>query len=134
MLIERDDVRLGNIDAHTTQVAEFSKANVASMAKMMFENLHQITEATGNVLDAKGERLSIDMLIDLIEKTEWRFDDDGNVVRDGQAFVVHPDLAPRLRELEETQEHRDRMEELRTTKLAEWNASRRCRRIGKESK
>jgi len=71
-------------------LAEFTEAELlrqlnelaAQYAKAFSENFYsdmdRITAETGNVVDAKGQPLSTDHILEMIQKTDHDFDPDGN--------------------------------------------------------
>lgn len=127
ILFDLEDVRNGVIESHTKQISELVLANRKSIAKMMFGHIDQMTEATGNIV--KGPELTMDLIIDLIEKSEWEFDKNGNHIKGNQAFVFSPEVEPIISQLVETDEHRARMEEIEQRKYEEWKLTRRQRRL-----
>lgn len=89
--------------------------------KMMFEHIADITEMTGNRIDAKGEKLSGKLLLDMMEAAEEDFDRFGN---SKSSFVVHPDMLPELKrindEVENDPEHKRRLESIQREKRKQW--------------
>jgi hypothetical protein len=59
-------------------VDEKAEAMGEEMAKYQFKVLDETVKEAGNVVDAKGQKPSIDMFLDVLEKISITFDKDGN--------------------------------------------------------
>jgi len=122
-----DSVRNGKIDDYTRFLVDISKSQRESLARQFFKNLSEITDATGRSVNAGGQPLTVDLILDLIEKVEFDFDDDGNPQY--PTLVLHPDAIKRLQELEFTPEQEQRQKQIIEEKRARFNASKRTRRL-----
>jgi hypothetical protein len=61
----------------------------------MMRRIGEATELTGNQIDAKGEKLSATLILDMIEKAEGSFDKFG---KSQSSFLIHPSgLSQRVR-------------------------------------
>lgn len=128
-VFDLDSVRRGRVLTHDEMVRSLAAQHCDTLERRLLEDICFITDATGQVVDAKGQPIGIDHLIDLLEAVPWRFHEDGMVDRDGFAFVLSPELGERLRGLEETDGHRDRLRQIEQRKREEWAASQRTRRL-----
>ncbi len=120
-------VRDGRIDDYTSFLADISESQRKSLAKNFFENISQITDATGQSINAKGQPLTVDLILDLIEKVEFDFDDDGNPQY--PTLVIPPAAAENLKKLKFTPEQEQRREKIVEEQRARFNASKRTRRL-----
>lgn len=91
--------------------------------EMVLRDIHEATEVTGNVLDTKGEQLSHDHLLQMLEKITIPFDESGNPLM--PSMVVNENLMKKLQERipewEADPENKRKFEELMQTKKKEWD-------------
>jgi len=86
---------LKSIDDVAQQMAQQEK-------QMLFRRINQVTEETGNVIDARSQPLSAKILNDSLKMMHIEFTDDGEPHL--PSLVVHPDVAKRLMEHKDTEE------------------------------
>ncbi|GAA4391748.1 hypothetical protein GCM10023153_10100 [Ornithinibacter aureus] len=91
------------------------------MVRGLFDLLSDVTDETGNVIDAGG-RDFFDVLIEAMETIEMSFDEDG---KPDLTVVLHPEQAAKLRDREPTAEQEARMNAVLERRREEWHASRR---------
>ena len=92
-----------------------------------FEYLGRVCEATGNVIDGKGQPFSFDLVLDALDKIQIDFDEAGNP--EIPTMVLHPELMEKLKKQPPTDEQIRRREEIINRKRGEYNARRRTRQI-----
>jgi len=110
--ISWDSIRNGKIDDYI---------------QFLVKNISEITDATGQTVNAKGQPLTVDLILDLLEKVEFGFDDDGNPQ---YPTLFLPSAAiERLKKLEVTPEQEKRRQQIIEEKRARFNASKRTRRL-----
>jgi len=122
-----DSVRNGKIDDYTRFLIDISKSQRESLARHFFKNIAEITDATGRSVNAGGQPLTVDLILDLIEKVEFGFDDDGNPQY--PTLVLPPAAIKKLKELKFTPEQEQRQKQIIEEKRARFNASKRTRRL-----
>jgi hypothetical protein len=119
-------VRAADYDGFAADVHKYAEDLRKDLAQGFFENINTITEATGNVVDARGE-LTFEKLYELMDKMEWGLTDDGELSL--PSFIVPPSMnLEKLRALE-TPENLAAMEELKARKYEEALARRPRRRL-----
>jgi len=121
-----DSVRNGKIDDYTKFLYEISESQCKSLTQHFFENMAEITDVTGQSINAKGQPLTIDLFLDLIEKVEFDFDDDGNPL---YPTLYPPSAAEKLKKLKFTQEQDQRLNQIIEDNRARFNAGKRTRRL-----
>jgi hypothetical protein len=94
------------------------------MKGMLFGTLNTVTEATGNVVDAKG-RPTFETIYEMLDKVDWGLTDDDKLSM--PTLVMNPTDVERLPEL--TDDQQAKLEELQERKLNELLARRRRRRL-----
>ena len=89
--------------------------------KTIMERIGEATELTGNRIDARGEKLSGKMMLDMMERAEESFDKSGNPK---SSFLVHPDMLPILKKIDEEVENdpelKQRLVAIKRRKFEEW--------------
>lgn len=101
------------------------------MAERTFETIQQAVEAVGNSFDAKGQKLSPDMVLQMWERMQLSFDSNGEWQR--PTIVVHPDLGERaraiLRAIDEEPELRARRDKIVNRQRDEWRVREASRKL-----
>lgn len=123
--VKAEDVRDGNFEALQVKLVEAADGYAEQLAKMLYGNLGKITAATGNTLDAGGRPLTFEMVYEVLDKMEWRLDENDELST--PSLVMHPETAAKLPQ--STPEQVKMIEELKARKLEELLAKRRCRRL-----
>ena len=122
-----ESVRNCRINDYTLFLVKISESQRKSLAKQFFKSLSEITDATGRTVNAKGQPLTADMILDLMEKVEFGFDDDGNPQY--PTLFLPPTAIERLKALKPTPEQDQRWKQIIEEKRAKFNASKRTRRL-----
>lgn len=123
---DRDDVLIGNFEALLLQLDSASNELGEKLIAKFVETVSSVTESTGNVIDAKGEKFSFEMFVEMLETIEWSLDDDDELVM--PSLLMHPNQAKNLPS-EATAEQRAIVDELKRRKKEELLAKRRRRRL-----
>jgi len=124
-----DSVRNCKIDDYTRFLTELSESQRKSLARLFFKSISEITDVTGMTVNARGQPLTGDMILDLLEKVEFGFDDDGNPQY--PTLFIPPAIHDRLKELKPTPEQEQRKKQIIEEKRARFNASKRTRRLSR---
>jgi hypothetical protein len=123
--INRDDVINGNFDSVLSAMYNVAVEMEGKMSKVIMAHISEICDRTGNVVT--GE-LSHDAIIDIIEQTEFSFDEDGNP--NLNIVPSSPEARERLRALgEPTAEQKARFDGIISRRRDEWNARRSSRSL-----
>ncbi|MEV0772749.1 hypothetical protein [Nocardia salmonicida] len=103
----------------------------SQQAQQSFQALHKVTEETGNVVDAGGEPLTIDVFLESISKISVAFDKFGNPQL--PTVVIHPSMAEKYRMLMEAAENdedaRKRLNDILAEKKEEYDAEQARRKL-----
>jgi len=109
------------------KAAEFG----GQQARINYQVLHETTEETGNVVDANGQPMSIDLFLDTVSKISISFDKFGNPQM--PTMVIHPSQSEIYRKLIEDAEHdegaKKRMEAIIAEKKKEYYAEQASRKL-----
>jgi len=118
------DGDLGQVGAALERIAE---QEVQSFGAAFVERMGRVTEASGTSVDAGGRPLSHELLLEMFERIETDFDDEGNPQL---ALVGPPNLSRRLQELPPmTDEQQRAWDEMMARKRADFEARTRQRRL-----
>lgn len=120
-------IRNTNIDAFTRILYEFAEAHRNQIARSMIQTIMDVTNATGNTVNAQGQPLTFDMINDMLEKIELGVDEQGRPIP--PMLVAHPDIAQRLAAIQPTPDQLERYAEILRRKQAEYHAQKRTRRL-----
>lgn len=78
------------------RINEAANSMLKQTGGMMFRKMQEATERTGNVIDGGGNPLTPDLLLNIMDKVEMDFDDEGNPKN--MAFVMSPDMWSRYKD------------------------------------
>lgn len=90
--------------------------------------VHDTTEATGAVIDAKGKSLTFDHIIDLIETMDLRNDEDGKLRM--PTILMNPETRKILNRIPPTQQQLERLNAVAKSKYDENVQRKKTRRLG----
>lgn len=104
----------------TQRIAEEIKKQ---KSEMVFKKLNEITEATGNVVKGNGGPPTPELLLQVLEKMDIDFDEEGNPHM--PSLVVSPDMhnaiQAKLPEWDKDESIKERQKELIEKKRKEWH-------------
>jgi len=126
-LLSWDSIRDSKIEDYTQFLVEISESQRKSLAKMFFGHLSEVTDATGMTISAGGKPLTADLILDLLEKVEFGFDDAGNPKY--PTLIVPPGVIERLKKVGMTPEQEKRRKQIIEDQRARYNANKRTRRL-----
>ncbi|MGH2844560.1 MAG: hypothetical protein ACRDL0_00790 [Thermoleophilaceae bacterium] len=119
------DGDLGEVRAALERVAE---QEVQSFTAAFVERMGKVTEAAGTSVDAGGRPLSHELLLEMFERIDIDFDDEGNAEL---ALFAPPNLIRKLHALPPMADEQQRAwDEMMARKRADFEARTRRRRLG----
>jgi hypothetical protein len=127
--LSMDDAIKGEYGSFYVALDEAAQSALASLIPQIFQQLSRVIDATGQTIDAAGERLTPEVFLDLLDVPQWSFNDDGT---HNMQLVLPQSLAERVRvmmEEEWTSEHQAKLDALVERKRKEHLARRRNRRL-----
>jgi hypothetical protein len=116
-----------NLEAFSQSIYELTEHRIAEMHRMIYRTFDKVTALTGNVVDTKGKPLSADMILDMIERTELRFDANGEPIK--ASFIAGPETMKRLASIKFTPAQEERHKQILEQKKKEFYAKKRHRRL-----
>ena len=121
--IDRKDVIARGPIVFNESIQNIAEDMIRQEVRIIFDKVDEITEKTGKVINGKGRPFTHDLLLELLEKIQIDFDDDGNPYM--PALVVSPDtflkLKEKLPEWEANPEYKKKFEEIISKKRREWH-------------
>jgi hypothetical protein len=123
----KEAVRDSRLDEFVAFVVELTEQSQKQMAIHTFQRMGELTEATGNTVDAGGKPLSYDVFLDLLERMQLEFDEKGDPIL--PTVWGHPATIERFKALQPTPEHSAREAAILARKKAEFDAAKRTRRL-----
>jgi hypothetical protein len=123
VMVQGEWLRKTDVDAFAGILWDYCQVLISQSKKYLFETVGKITDATGNVTDAKGKNVW-DAQIEAMRRQEMRFDKEGN---HGYKFYAHPDTAAKVGA--PTTEQIKELDEVIKAKREEYYAKKRTRRL-----
>ena len=121
-----DAIRETDDEAFITAICGVAEQYAAAVGATLFRTASDITDATGNSIDVGGRPLSWDLILDMLERTEIAFDDDGQPTTQ---LVAGPKTTMLMQAIEKTPEQERRYQEIMQRKKDAWDAQQRPRRL-----
>lgn len=129
--LPREEMRTLDLPKLERRLLEMAKQFANAQEMMMFRQLDEATEATGNIVNAGGE-LRPEHILETIRKVQMSFDPVTGEPQ-GMAFVVHPSQVEKLmsvwKQWEQDPVFMTQYGELLETKREEWRARESDRRL-----
>jgi hypothetical protein len=123
--VELDDILAFDIDSYLVGISNVADAFAQQAEEGIIAHISDITEATGNVVSAKGRDLA-DAFLDSLDKMDFSFNEDG---QPNITIVLHPDQLQRFRGLTLTEEQQARYDAIIAQRREEWDASQHRREL-----
>jgi hypothetical protein len=120
----------GEFDELYSTVDTIAEQHVQQAMERFFQTMNAVTERTGNVVNATGEGW-VDSWITSLERTDMTFDENG---LPATQTIVHSDMYTQFRGqlATMTPEQQARFAQVMTRKKAQFDASRRRRRLPRD--
>lgn len=113
--IHFDVIQEGRIEEFIEQLHKAASEFVGQLQKFFIQSMSEVIEAAGNVTDAKGEELTFDHFLEMLERLEIRSDEDGML--NLPTLMMNADMEEKLRKLEITPEQKQRYIDLLRRKV-----------------
>lgn len=125
--INMGDAIQGKPESLAASLDEASEAGLRNTMPKLFEYVERVGEASGNTINANGQPLSYDLIIQMLETMDMSFDEDGN---SNAMLIVHPTMAEKIGKLPPpTEEQSKAWAKMIERKRREYNESRPSRRL-----
>ena len=123
LFVNTDDIIKKGFQAFIEKIQGIADAIKEDKAKSLFETVKEVTEETGNIVDAKGQPIEFESFYEMLDKIWIDFDENSNPIF--PSLVMHPEMFPSFQkkfvEWESNNEYKKKMEELTEKKRKLWN-------------
>jgi len=130
-VVVRQDVITKGIYAFIESINEVAERFKKEKAMLMFSKLNEVAEKNGMTVDGKHKPFSFDLFIEMLDKMQIDFDDNGEARM--PTVVVNPSLAAVIKEKlpqwDSNIEYKKRMDDLKKRKKEEWDVRESSRKL-----
>ncbi|GMK41955.1 hypothetical protein PCCS19_50140 [Paenibacillus sp. CCS19] len=116
-----------DVEALMTSIDEASDSGIESLVPQIFQFIGEVCDASGQVVDGRGQPFSFDLFLELLEKIEITFNDDGSP--NMPTLFIHPNMRKVLEDNPPSEEQQKQMEELISRKRDDFFAKKRTRKL-----
>jgi len=120
--ITKEEIVRKGPDAFFSRVDEIAEEIAKQQSQSIFKKMGEVTERTGQIVNAKSKPLSPQLILDALEKVAIDFDEYGNPIF--PTLVLHPNQYEKIRDeipkWESDPELRRKHKELIEKKRKEW--------------
>lgn len=95
--IRREDLKSFGVKEFVDAAKKIGGEFLKQKSQHFFGVINQATEESGNVVDGRGRPFSHELILEVLEKMQIDFDEDGNP--EMPTMVVSPTLRPRVQQL-----------------------------------
>ncbi len=122
-----DEIKNFELEIICEKVYDMVVEKLGQIKKMMFDGIINITELTGNQIDAKGKGISPELILNMLEQIEITFDENGNP--NLPTLNVSPKNFRKIKDLKYNPEQEKRHNEIIEAKRKKWYAKKRYRKL-----
>lgn len=90
--ISPDEIIEKGVEAFYSQIDKISEEFINQQSQVLFKKMDEVTERTGNIVNAKG-KFSPEVYLEALEKVTIAFDEFGNPIV--PTLVLHPNKIPK---------------------------------------
>lgn len=125
--LKYDDILNFNFDAFCEQIYSYAKQRLDQIEESIFNSVSEVSELTGNVVDNRGKPITAELLLQLLEKLELSFDEEGKFHI--PSLVVSPETMKEIKKIEAGEDYQKKYLEIIEKKRKQYNAKKRIRRL-----
>lgn len=122
-----DDIKNYNIEAFSIHIFEHVRDRIGRIQRELLNSISKITGLTGKAMDAKGKKLSPDLMLEMLETVYIPFDENGTPIM--PTFFASPQMVDQVAKWKETKEDMERLQGIIENKKREFYAKKRYRRL-----
>jgi hypothetical protein len=131
IIMSHDDVRDLNFQMRSEKLDAAAHEMAAQMSEHLFNILGEAVERVGNKVDGKGKPLGPEAFLEMLDKLQLEFKDDGT--HENLSIIIPPNLMEKAHvtaeQLQNDPAYRKRYEEIITNKRREWRAREAARKL-----
>jgi hypothetical protein len=125
--LKRETIRNTDVEKHTEILHELARSSISAITPQFFQGISELANIVGNSMDAHGAPFSFDQLLDLMERMDFRFDDQNEPIM--PTLFLGPELHEKIKNLKLKPEQEQRLKDILERKKAEHDANKRTRRL-----
>lgn len=122
-----DEIINFELESFCIKLYEMVMKRIEQMHKLMYEEIITATDLTGNKVDAHGKKFNPDFLLDMLEKMEISFDENGEP--NNLQLHVSPETYNQIKDQKFTPEQEKRHNDIIEKKKKIWYAKKRYRKL-----
>lgn len=122
-----DEIINFDLESFCNRLYDMAIDRIGQLQRMMYEGIKETTELSGNTIDARGSKFNPDFLLEMLEKIEISFDENGEP--NLPQLHVAPETFKQIKNLDYTPEHKKRQNEIIEKKKKLWYAKKRYRKL-----
>jgi hypothetical protein len=122
-----DEIINFELESFCSKLYEMIMKRIEQMHKMMYAEISAATDLTGNKVDARGTKFNPDFLLDMLEKMEISFDENGEP--NNLQLHVSPETYNKIKDQKFTPEQEKRHNDIIEKKKRIWYAKKRHRKL-----
>ncbi|MGB7209778.1 MAG: hypothetical protein WBD27_14030 [Pyrinomonadaceae bacterium] len=128
-ILETDDLLSGELNSYYVFIDALAESLLPQLKKQFYEHLDSVCDAFGQSVNANGQPLSHELMMQVVDKKQWEFDEDGNFA-EGEMMVLGESMAEQLRNLPPmTNEQKRAWDDLLARKRQEFDDRKRTRKL-----
>lgn len=94
--ISRDEIIEKGVNAFDSRIDTMSEEFMNQLSQSFFKKMHEVTETTGNIINANGRSISPEVILEALEKVTIDFDEFGNPLL--PALILHPEALEKIKD------------------------------------
>lgn len=127
MKIKCDDLEKKGLPAVLDGMEQVANEMSKQHSKYFIERIDEITKESGQVYNNQGLPLTVDTILDSLDKIEMDFDEQGHPLM--PTIMAGPSMVEKIKNLKPTDEQNKRYNEILERKYSEWRDRESNRRL-----
>ncbi|MHB9041019.1 MAG: hypothetical protein ACYC4T_10250 [Melioribacteraceae bacterium] len=122
-----DEITKFDLESFCSKLYEMIRKRIEQLHKLMYEEITTATDLTGNKVDARGSKFNPEFLLEMLEKIEIRFDENGEPIM--PQLHVSPETYKQIKDFNYTPEQEKRHKDIIENKKKLWYAKKCYRKL-----
>lgn len=127
MELKYEDIKSFNLEAFSYQIYSFAEQRLNKMEAFVLDSISAVTKLTGNIVNNRGKPLTEETILEMLEKIEIRFDENGNF--NLPSIIVSPESMKLINQIKPGSEYQKKYQEIIDKKKTEYYAKKCSRRL-----
>jgi len=122
-----DDMVNYEIEEFCVQIYNALNSRIKRMHEMLIGSINEITSITGNTIDAEGKEFSYDLILDMLEKIDIDFNENGEAIL--PTILMSDKMMEKVKEIQPSETQENRLREIIEEKKKEYYAQKHIRKL-----